>query len=552
MNTLEKNWLGRKRYTKIPAVIKRVNYGLRSHQTKVRDFMKTRDRLLIVHGTGTGKTLTAAYVAKDYLKEDPKNNNVIFVTPPAVSDQFKRSVSTVLMGSHGVYFTTYAKLRLFLNELYKSRHETLKKIMKTTMIIADEAHYITEPENKRIFKDVMVHADKMVLMTATPISTGEWSDLLVYAQLFNPGKTIDANNIVEMMRCKISIVLDYNKSNFPKQLTTRRIDFPLTMNQAQNLNSQRMLKGARRWTGLGRNIKSWSFDRGILSNKIFSNPNENPKHIAFYKIYKKNPTKTIVFFQEKATLEKFAAFLRERHISYIPLLAETKNKSNIVSRDPVNSKSVFLLMPSGKEGLDFKGVKTLIFMDIPWTAIDYNQIVGRAIRYRSHANVKDKTVRVYNFVYTYPTSRVPSLRKRPPYEKITIDQRALELIKEKRLTTEKLFNKLKRVSIEQTQCPDVVKTRSPNTTNRLKPRPNRRIVLANNKPYAYNTSNYRKRFHLENLNVPFNLALGRKTKRSPSNLEIGASPPPAKRSAPPRKVGPLSLVVPRFTRTPRK
>ena len=135
--------------------------------------MKTHDRLLIVHGTGSGKTLTSAYVAKDYFNQDPDNHIVIFVTPKAVQAQFRNSVATVLSQRPGIYFATYDNLVQFLKVLYVSRRETFKQVVKNALIVADEAHYLTKETLKaRVFFEILKNADKVLLMTGTPIQNG--------------------------------------------------------------------------------------------------------------------------------------------------------------------------------------------------------------------------------------------------------------------------------------------------------------------------------------------------------------------------------------------
>lgn len=492
MNFLERNWFSGESFPRLKASRKK-NYTLKNYQGRVRSFMEDHDRLLIVHGTGTGKTLSSVHIAKDYIHGNP-NNFVIFITPDAVSKQFRKSASTVMPRESRVYFTTYPKLRLFLKSMHADRRETFKKIMEHTMVIADEAHYITQ-QIADIFYNVLNDADKMVLMTATPIVNGELKNLIPYANLLNRRKDVTVKNLEkntkttnanqvykklkDLFKCKISIVFD--KTNFPTQEPTRDIKIPLTREQAEKMEEEYR----RAHVSLERHIVSqtehisWAFDRRIFTEKIFPIVGQDPKHRIFYKLYKNNPMKTIVFFQEYTTLDKFKKFLEKMKLPSTEISGRTSNKSKILSQNTPVSNRIYLLTPSAKEGLDFKGVRRVIFMDLPWTATDYNQIVGRAIRTGSHKNVNQnkRSVKVINMIYTYPQfkrgSRMKKLyqalsRKKSkqtilnrPF-KMTLDEACLMNIKVKQIMTDNFMNQLKNVSIERMQCPAITRTIPPN------------------------------------------------------------------------------------------
>lgn len=420
------------------------NYTLQNHQTIVRNHMKTHKRLLIVHGTGSGKTLSSAYIAKDYL-EGNNNRIVIFTTPKAVQDQFIKSVSTVISGKSGVYFTTHDNLVNFLNKFQLTRHETFKKIVENAMIIADEAHYITDKTEKaRIFYDVFKYADKVVLMTGTPIINGKPEDLLSYAKILNPSLNITKADMTldfeKYFRCKVSLYkVPETSSNFPVLQKTERFTFPLNNNQVSIVEQNRLKKYAQR---------SWAFNRSLYSWRVFSKQNE-PKFMKFLEIFKSRPHKTIVFFKEYVTLEKFAKFLQKHKIFFRRVTGREQRKNLIIAKDDPRKRVVYLLTSSAKEGLDFKGVRTVIFMDYPWVPSDYNQIVGRARRYRSHINLPSdqRNVKVYELAYSHPSKK-------------TLNMRSLNILNSKRNRISNMLEKLKRVSIEKLNC---VRASSPKT-----------------------------------------------------------------------------------------
>lgn len=516
LKNLERNWLLRSRVPRsAPKNMKW--YNLQGHQTTVRNHMKTHDRLLIVHGTGSGKTLSAAHIAKDYFNENPSKNIIIFITPAAVQEQFKRSVLSVLAGRPGIYFTTYTSLTTFLHKLYVSRRERLQQIMRHAMIIADEAHYITNKSEKARVFETLKHAEKVVLMTGTPIINGNIEDLLPYAQILNPTLTITKQNLgndyEKYFKCKVSIyTTPENSKDFPKLLKTERFNFPLSNNQLGIVNAKRLNRYEwSKWSGAppgnrSRKRSGWAFNRALYSYKLFGGGATEPKFEKFLELYTQRPYKTIVFFKEYVTLRKFERFLKAHRIDYRKVTGEEKNKSNIIQRNAPNSKMVYLLTSAAKEGLDFKGVRTVMFMDYPWVPSDYNQIVGRARRFKSHMMLPNnqRNVRVYELAYSHPTKK-------------TLNVRSLNILNTKRTRIAAILDRLRLVSIEQNRC--VASPRRPrpnNTSNRLKPRPNR--VLVPHKNYAIDPTTATK-YHSVAFNVPRNQPIVPKKNKNTMGIE---------------------------------
>jgi superfamily II DNA or RNA helicase len=479
--------------------------------------MKRHDRLLIVHGTGSGKTLTSAYVALDFMSRNFSKNVAIFVTPAAVHSQFIRSVSTVLSGLSGVYFTTYDNLTRFLGKLQTSRQQTFLDIMKNTLVIADEAHYIREKtEYSRVFYDILKHSKKVLLMTGTPIQNGIVTDLLPYAKILNPTQTItpsDMNSFERYFECKVSVYkVPSNSSNFPRLLPTERINLPLTNNQLQLVSNERAKEYEKlRWTGrekeLAKGMSGWAFNRSLYTYKLFGNSIEEPKFKKFLEIFKARPHKTIVFFKEYVTLNNFAKFLKLKRIRYRLITGKEKNKATIIGRDKPDKRIVYLLTSSAKEGLDFKGVRTVVFMDYPWVPSNYNQIVGRARRHLSHVKlpISNRNVKVYELAYTHGSNP-------------TLNTRTLNILSNKRARIDDMMRRLVSVSIEARRCPGTSPSPARTRARSAPPIPATRkinaprVFLRKNRVLS-NTGNYAvnpltgEKFTLGNLNAPLGYKL---------------------------------------------
>ena len=69
-----------------------------------------------------------------------------------------------------------------------------------------------------------------------------------------------------------------------------------------------------------------------------------------------------------------------------------------------NKFNVLVLTRAGGEGIDLKGVRSVIVLDPTWNDAGLQQIVGRAIRFNSHAHLPpaERKVDVYFMLLTKP------------------------------------------------------------------------------------------------------------------------------------------------------
>ncbi len=455
----------------------------RPHQQRVIDHMKTHHRFLAVHGTGSGKTIMAVNIADDYLRGGTKDRIVIFVTPKAVQAQFMTEASLLLTGRPRVYFTTYEGLTNFMARLTRVKNTSVKSALKHAMIIADEAHKITKKTlNAKVFFHFFKSADKVFLMTGTPIQNGMINDLYPYARILNPSvKELENGRYIlpqktfqNFFKCKISFYnAPSNDPAYPFLHPPERRKTNLTQAQSNTLEGhktwRRALSGVSSQAVNPMNMKSWSLNREIYAKFIFQNINTDPKFLEFDKIYTSRPHKTVVYFTQFTPLKRFKKFLEKRNIKYQEISGMTKNMAEI--NDP-ESKMVYLITDAAKEGIDFKGVRSIIFMDYPWKPSNYNQIVGRGRRSGSHLAlpVTNRNVKVYHLTYDFPNPQ-------------TLNMRALEILNNKRRLTDRIITILKTVSIESLDCSSHVSPQRPRTTsppNKYNPRTNR-TILANRK-----------------------------------------------------------------------
>ena len=79
-------------------------------------------------------------------------------------------------------------------------------------------------------------------------------------------------------------------------------------------------------------------------------------------------------------------------------------KDDLVKQYNSGKIKALLISSSGGEGLDLKGTRKVIILDPHFNASKINQVIGRAVRYNSHAHLpeKDRTVEVEHYHSVFP------------------------------------------------------------------------------------------------------------------------------------------------------
>ena len=176
----ESRWKEKKAKDKRECV-QRSKLKLRPHQEKIVKYMRTHDGLLVVHGTGTGKTLTAVTISQCYLDDYPKRK-VVFVGPASLLTNFRKELRKY--GVSPIDIITKYKFYSFDKFLNVTKGRSLNNIGKRTkinwplnpiplnnkLLIVDEAHNMRNPRSSksRALVKASFSADKRILLTATP------------------------------------------------------------------------------------------------------------------------------------------------------------------------------------------------------------------------------------------------------------------------------------------------------------------------------------------------------------------------------------------------
>ena len=142
-----------------------------------------------------------------------------------------------------------------------------------------------------------------------------------------------------------------------------------------------------------------------LSNTVDNSP-DSPKMKAIFEYIKSNPKPAIVYsnFLDNGVLP-LSMLLSKANIKYgIYHGEQTEEKRNKIV-DNYNSGliDVLLITTAGSESLDLKNTRQIHIMELHWNESKINQIIGRAIRYKSHdaLKVEDRTVTIVKWISVF-------------------------------------------------------------------------------------------------------------------------------------------------------
>ena len=457
--------------------IDRSKLKLRPHQLKVVRYMEKHDGLLVVHGTGTGKTLTAVTLSQCYLDDNPRNK-VVFVGPASLVTNFQKELrkygvakeTTIKEGKiawkrYVFYsFDAFYNLtkRLSRGGPEKGRPWPTKAVdLHNRMLIVDEAHNLRNSKSgkSRALVAAAETADKRVLLTATPFvnSLTDFIPLIniVYGkEVIGTPKQFYQNEVPDflgndlspenmrtfrsLLRGKVDVVDARDPAFFPKQ-----IDKVVEVNMTHEYYKkyERLIRGDPVFGLFFKHPNAFFNAYRKAVNKVGEGKYYSMKIDKAVPILEKG--RSIIFTNWiDFGIKPIADALKKRGISYRIFTGSTpvKERQQIVNDFNAGEFQVLLLTKAGGEGLDLHRVKSVVVMDPTWNNAALQQIVGRAVRFESHKGMgKDAVVHVYFLVLVTPKGVKDPVRSG--------DQILYNIIKQKNKNSKALLTELVRMSI---------------------------------------------------------------------------------------------------------
>jgi len=391
---------------------------LKFYQETVLRYMFRNRGLIVAFGVGAGKTLTAAsicYALIQQAKVFGVNVTVNVVTPVSLQDNFKKE-----MRAAGIPITKnyhFYTITGFVNA-YKKQQINCRQ----SLIIIDEAHNLrkdyrglfggfgeakastVEAAQVSKFIDCTSKAWKVVLLTATPQYNAVYDiiNLTAMIQGQEPMRSEEFSDLVsskarfEKYYACMFAFYDPPRKDFPRR-EDHYLFIPMTpkVERKYNIESSRQpisKKGGEKTT-----------NAYMLKVRTATN-NITPclKCDEVLKILSDGKKALVYSAFKSAGIEVIRKLLEENGISYRVISGETKkpDRQKIVNAFNEGSSQVLFITKAGGEGLDLKGVRKVIILEKGWNQAGDEQVIGRAIRYRSHAHLppSERVVDVYHLV----------------------------------------------------------------------------------------------------------------------------------------------------------
>jgi len=452
--------------------IDRSEVMLLPHQIKVVEYLNENRGVIAVHSVGSGKTLTAVTASQCFLDRYP-DRYVVVVSPVTLIDNYKKE-----MEKYGISKDNQ-KYKFFSFEKFQrlTQKKTVQDICGKNFLIVDEAHILRTVvdeftgKKSRAVLECARNAEKVLLLTATPFVNNSY-DLENLISMVKGKMPMSENNWNTTITSKNKFLeyaegcFSYHKASklekeFPEKIIHERIismdeKFFEQYRQIELFNE----KFLKRYLIYGDPFVFLQGVRtGLLKLPDSAKINWAVKNVKEWLLKKQ---KTVVFSNfVEAGIKKLEEQLKDKVGMVKYSTSSTSNVSNVNSYtvisggvnikkrkeiiDKFNDDKIDLLILSGAGGvgIDLKGVRNMVILDVPWNKANLNQIIGRAIRFQSHVHlpVDERKVDVW-ILYTRKPSKHTKKDTVP-----SADMILYRIIEEKEKKEKEVMKWIKEVSI---------------------------------------------------------------------------------------------------------
>ena len=416
-------------HTIVPACISRSKLHPKDYQLKVINHLRRNRGILVVHGLGSGKTLTSVIASQCYLDNNPRKN-VYVITPKTLIDNWKNELLSGYKHVQNLNRYHFYTIPGFLN---------VKIDCKNSMLIIDEAHTLRTEISKKKGKraeaviDCAKICDKVILLTGTPY-VNDVNDLNNLMSIID-GKTPENKKIFKnsyndddffrrTFRNKISLYNPPNEildAHYPrvekheivlpmtKKILKQYIDIESKLpNPNDEVKSMAFFSGVRRASNKADSkkpsntlIKLFKISQKIewLNNFIDSNmigkKNENNKMVIFSS-----------FIDSGMNLVEKLLELKDQKYSHINGQSKKDDRAIVVKNYNKNKSRYLLISKAAGEGIDLKNTTFMIILDPAWNSVTTSQAMGRVARFNSHAGNLNKKVDIYMLYLLKPKEKL--------------------------------------------------------------------------------------------------------------------------------------------------
>ena len=427
-----------------------------------------------------GKTLTALTAGQCYLDKKPYGR-VVVLTAASLVDNFKNAYEQYGNVNPDKY--NVINFDKFMINYKNSESEVDKCKCKDTLFIIDEVHTLKNFKGQKFSAamECAMYADKVMLLTATPY-VNSVCDFISIINLLNRKYVIapkiarlitDEDPPIYQAKPKGELPLcSKGISNLSVDNVKKQLDIVATYLEGKVSYAEKPVGGEypefEIYTAIIPMSKRFEtlFMKTISNTDVFNDPqkfyngyrravndigaeNAYNDKLAYIRdnILKDGVTGNVIYSNWlEFGVEVISKFLENLGISYAIISGETPIKSRKVFVDMYNRGEINTLVISsaGGTGLDLKGTQNIIVLDPVWTAAQLDQIIGRGVRYMSHAHLPTEKRKVHIYLLTLVEPAFIAGKKKVSQSG---DYLLYEIIEKKRKFGKLADEMLKRISI---------------------------------------------------------------------------------------------------------
>ena len=387
------------------------------HQIKCVEWLKNHYGLILYHSMGSGKTITSLAMVAQF------KYSIIIISTKASRKNFRDDIAKMGLNAERIQILTYQK--------------AIKSIMDGNLsfqgysIIIDEAHHLRSGSKlQSILINECMRAEKIVLLTGT-VFYNSLTDLSVLVNIVKKDEVLPETNkefkfffwddlyesaaSVDVLKERVDGTISYYKktkdSHYPESET---INIRVDMSNAQISEYRHYLKKILSLDNIQhidysildkRKVNNFLNVTRQLSNTLENSP-DFPKIQAIFEYIKTHSKPIIVYSNYLANgILPLTIHLDKSKISYSIYFGEqTEEKRNkIIDKYNQRKTDVLLITSAGSESLDLKNTRSIHIMEPHWNESKINQIIGRAIRFDSHAKLPEteRTVEIVRWISVF-------------------------------------------------------------------------------------------------------------------------------------------------------
>ena len=421
----------------------------KQHQIRIVDYLFSPDSdargVAAIYQVGSGKTLIGVMASQCFLDANP-TKKVIVVCPKSLIANFQKE-----MRSYGVQNSEKYEFYTFQGF---SKSKDPCSTCRGNMVIIDEVHEIrTKPKegtnSGRALKCARCAA-KVLLLTATPY-VNEIGDLQNIVSMVKGKETVlskrELNKLLDdkpsLGKLLEDVFIYYEPPSKKGYPTPFYHDIEIKM-EGKYLHDYEEVekKNLQALTRLGLRDPT-RFYTGLRTSLLAIE--ENPK-------IKYTMDKIVEIYDKGGKIVVYSNFVRSgiRQISDILVgmglphalidgTVSAQDRRSIIEDYNRGNIRILLITKAASAGVDLKESTAILIMDVPWNDANMKQIIGRVIRYKSHAD-PDAVVDVYTLYAVKPYfDGLPSA-----------DSYLRSIIQRKKTDSERAIDLLKGLSVDST------------------------------------------------------------------------------------------------------